>query len=157
MRNAIEPTRDPRWVLTHEGYNVVTENAVESRFALGNGFLGMRASRPVSRGPTWVSRVAEAAGKLKAEKKEAERAALVAQLRELAEAQGYRPEDLFAPAPAGARKQRAAGIVPVKYRHGDREWSGRGKAPAWLLQLEAQGKDRELFRVADGGDSVGSG
>ena len=43
------------WVLTHEGYNVLTENAVESRFALGNGFLGMRASRPVSRGPTWVS------------------------------------------------------------------------------------------------------
>ena len=113
-----------------------------------------------------LGRVAEAAGKLKAEKKEAERAALVAQLRELAEAQGYRPEDLFAPAPAGARKQRAApagawkraaGIVPVKYRHGDREWSGRGKAPAWLLQLEAQDKDRELFRVADGGDSVGSG
>src|SRR3974377_1574298 len=55
MRNAIESTRDPRWVLTHEGYNVMTENAVESRFALGNGFLGMRASRPVSRGPTWVS------------------------------------------------------------------------------------------------------
>ena len=55
MRNAIEPTHDPRWVLTHEGYNVATENAVESRFALGNGFLGMRASRPVSRGPTWVS------------------------------------------------------------------------------------------------------
>ena len=55
MRDAIEPTRDPGWVLTHEGYSVVTENAVESRFALGNGFLGMRASRPVSRGPTWVS------------------------------------------------------------------------------------------------------
>jgi hypothetical protein len=55
MRNVIEPSRDPRWVLTHEGYDVVTENAVESRFALGNGFLGMRASRPVSRGPTWVS------------------------------------------------------------------------------------------------------
>ena len=114
-----------------------------------------------------LGRIAEAAGKLNAEMKEAERAALVAQLRELAEAQGYRPEDLFAPAPAGARKkraapagarkQRAAGIVPVKYRHGDREWSGRGKAPAWLLQLEAQGKDRELFRVVDGGDSVGSG
>ena len=34
---------------------MLTENAVESRFALGNGFLGMRASRPVSRGPTWVS------------------------------------------------------------------------------------------------------
>ena len=55
MMQALEPTQDPGWVLTHEGYNVLTENAVESRFALGNGFLGMRASRPVSRGPTWVS------------------------------------------------------------------------------------------------------
>src|SRR5499427_2836017 len=55
MMHALEPTRDPGWVLTHEGYDVLTENAVESRFALGNGFLGMRASRPVSRGPTWVS------------------------------------------------------------------------------------------------------
>ena len=55
MHEALQPTQDPGWVLTHEGYNVLTENAVESRFALGNGFLGMRASRPVSRGPTWVS------------------------------------------------------------------------------------------------------
>ena len=52
---AMQPTPDPVWVLTHDGYDVLTENAVESRFALGNGFLGMRASRPVSRGPTWVS------------------------------------------------------------------------------------------------------
>jgi trehalose/maltose hydrolase-like predicted phosphorylase len=55
MHEAIQPTRDPGWVLNHEGYHVLTETAVESRFALGNGFLGMRASRPVSRGPTWVS------------------------------------------------------------------------------------------------------
>src|SRR4029453_14305050 len=55
MMQALQPTQDSSWVLTHEGYNVLTENAVESRFALGNGFLGMRASRPVSRGPTWVS------------------------------------------------------------------------------------------------------
>ena len=55
MMQALQPTQNSSWVLTHEGYNVLTENAVESRFALGNGFLGMRASRPVSRGPTWVS------------------------------------------------------------------------------------------------------
>src|SRR6516162_6549339 len=55
MLEAIQPTRDPGWVLNHDGYHVLTETAVESRFALGNGFLGMRASRPVSRGPTWVS------------------------------------------------------------------------------------------------------
>ena len=55
MLEALEPTRDPGWVLSHEGYNVLTESAVESRFALGNGFLGMRAARSVSRGPTWLS------------------------------------------------------------------------------------------------------
>jgi trehalose/maltose hydrolase-like predicted phosphorylase len=55
MHEALTPTQDPGWVLTHEGYNVLTESALESRFAFGNGFLGMRAARPVSRGPTWVS------------------------------------------------------------------------------------------------------
>ena len=55
MHNALQPTQDPGWVLSHEGYNVQTENAVESRFALSNGFLGMRAARSISRGPTWAS------------------------------------------------------------------------------------------------------
>ena len=55
MHDVIQPIRDPGWVLTHEGYDVLTENAVESRFAFGNGFLGMRAARSISRGPTWVS------------------------------------------------------------------------------------------------------
>ena len=27
-----KPTQDPNWVLTHEGYNVLTENAVEFPF-----------------------------------------------------------------------------------------------------------------------------
>ena len=55
MHDVMLPTRDPGWILTHDGYDVLTETAVESRFALGNGFMGMRASRPYSRGPTWVS------------------------------------------------------------------------------------------------------
>jgi trehalose/maltose hydrolase-like predicted phosphorylase len=55
MHEALEPTREPGWVLSHEGYNVLSESAVESRFAFGNGFLGMRAARSVSRGPTWVA------------------------------------------------------------------------------------------------------
>ena len=54
MRDVLKPTADPRWVIRHEGYNLLSESSVESRFALGNGFLGMRASRPVARGPTWV-------------------------------------------------------------------------------------------------------
>lgn len=55
MMQAFEPTPGPGWVLTHRGYNVLTESAVESRFAIANGFIGMRAARSVSRGPTWVS------------------------------------------------------------------------------------------------------
>jgi trehalose/maltose hydrolase-like predicted phosphorylase len=55
MHEALEPTRDPGWLLSHQGYNVLTESAVESSLALGNGFLGMRAARSVSRGPTWVA------------------------------------------------------------------------------------------------------
>jgi len=55
MHAALEPTQEPGWVLNHEGYNILSESAVESRFALGNGFLGMRAARSVSRGPTWVA------------------------------------------------------------------------------------------------------
>src|SRR5262245_5972325 len=55
MLEALQPTQDPDWLLSHEGYNVLTESAFESRFAFGNGFLGMRAARSVSRGPTWVA------------------------------------------------------------------------------------------------------
>jgi HAD superfamily hydrolase (TIGR01509 family) len=55
MHAALEATGDPNWVVSHEGYSVLTESSIESRFAIGNGFLGMRAARSASRGPTWVS------------------------------------------------------------------------------------------------------
>ena len=54
MHEVLEPTREPGWVLSHDGYDLLSESALESRFAFGNGFLGMRAARSVSRGPTWV-------------------------------------------------------------------------------------------------------
>ena len=41
-------------VLTHDGYNVLRESAVESCFALSTDSLGVRVARSVSRGPTWV-------------------------------------------------------------------------------------------------------
>ncbi len=38
--------------------------------------------------------------------------------------------------------------VAVKYRGLNGEtWSGRGKAPRWLTNLEAQGRKREEFRT----------
>jgi trehalose/maltose hydrolase-like predicted phosphorylase len=41
----LEPTQNPGWVLSHEGYDILTESALESRLAFGNGFLGMRAAQ----------------------------------------------------------------------------------------------------------------
>ncbi|MBV9531382.1 MAG: hypothetical protein JO283_09990 [Bradyrhizobium sp.] len=54
MHEALEPARESGWVLSHKGYDLLSESALEFRFAFGNGFLGMRAARSVSRGPTWV-------------------------------------------------------------------------------------------------------
>jgi trehalose/maltose hydrolase-like predicted phosphorylase len=55
MRDALEPTADPAWVLREEGYDPSQEASAESRFSVGNGFLGVRGARAVSRGPMWVS------------------------------------------------------------------------------------------------------
>ena len=40
--------------------------------------------------------------------------------------------------------------VAIKYRHPENAsfvWTGRGKAPKWLTELEAQGQHREHFLV----------
>ena len=55
MRSALQPTNDPGWVLHHHGTHILHEAGIESRFAIGNGLLGVRAARAVSRGPTWVT------------------------------------------------------------------------------------------------------
>ena len=52
---ALRPTADPGWVLEVPRYDPIRESDVESRFAIGNGFLGMRGARAASRGPMWVS------------------------------------------------------------------------------------------------------
>ena len=48
MHEAFEQTQDPGWVLSHQGYDVLSESAVESRFAF---FLGMRARSLGQPGP----------------------------------------------------------------------------------------------------------
>jgi trehalose/maltose hydrolase-like predicted phosphorylase len=52
---ALRATSDPQWLLHEHGYNPIRESGIESRFAIGNGFLGIRAARAVSRGAMWVS------------------------------------------------------------------------------------------------------
>lgn len=55
MKRALEPTADPGWVLEENGYDPLREIDSESRFAVSNGFLGVRGAHEVSRGPMWIS------------------------------------------------------------------------------------------------------
>jgi trehalose/maltose hydrolase-like predicted phosphorylase len=55
MHDVLQLTPDPHWILTHKGYDILSESVIESRFAFANGFMGMRAARCISRGPTWTS------------------------------------------------------------------------------------------------------
>jgi trehalose/maltose hydrolase-like predicted phosphorylase len=54
MEHALEPTADPAWVLDKDGYDPLRESSFESRFAISNGFLGVRGARATSRGARWV-------------------------------------------------------------------------------------------------------
>src|ERR1700722_4447141 len=54
MEDILQPTPDPSWVLAADGYDPLRESSVESRFAISNGFLGVRGSRATTRGERWV-------------------------------------------------------------------------------------------------------
>jgi trehalose/maltose hydrolase-like predicted phosphorylase len=53
MESLLEPTADLAWVLDAEGFDALREAIYESRFAISNGFVGLRAGRVVSRGERW--------------------------------------------------------------------------------------------------------
>ena len=44
----------PLGCLHAEGYDPLRESSVESRFAISNGFLGVRGARAITRGARWV-------------------------------------------------------------------------------------------------------
>ena len=48
------PGGAPGWLLRDQ-FDPAREHEVESRFAIGNGFIGVRAARAASRGPVWIS------------------------------------------------------------------------------------------------------
>jgi DNA-binding protein H-NS len=48
------------------------------------------------------------------------------------------------------RRSDAGQLLPVRYRGPSGEtWSGRGRMPRWLQTLEAEGRNREEFRVTE--------
>jgi trehalose/maltose hydrolase-like predicted phosphorylase len=50
----MESSSDLAWVLTAEGFDALREAIYESRYAISNGLLGLRAGRAVSRGERWA-------------------------------------------------------------------------------------------------------
>ena len=50
MDQALQPTADRGWVLIEDGYDPLRESSLESRFAISNGFLGVRGGRATTQG-----------------------------------------------------------------------------------------------------------
>jgi trehalose/maltose hydrolase-like predicted phosphorylase len=50
----LEPTADPAWVIEDHAYDALREGSLESRFAISNGFLGVRGARATTRGSRWI-------------------------------------------------------------------------------------------------------
>ncbi|MCW6512138.1 glycoside hydrolase family 65 protein [Lichenifustis flavocetrariae] len=55
MPEFIQPTVDPAWTVREHGYDPLRERGIESRFAIGNGFLGVRGVPSISADKVCVS------------------------------------------------------------------------------------------------------
>jgi DNA-binding protein H-NS len=73
--------------------------------------------------------------------------AVIAEMREKFAEVDLSLEDVLAM--AEPKKGRKAASPKAKYRSEQGEWSGRGRVPVWLRDLEAQGRNREEFLVKD--------
>jgi trehalose/maltose hydrolase-like predicted phosphorylase len=54
MAAILAGTKDPEWIFAVDGFEPMMESSVESRFAISNGFLGVRSARSTTRGERWV-------------------------------------------------------------------------------------------------------
>ncbi len=54
LATLLAATEDPAWVFTVDGFEPMLESSVESRFAISNGFLGVRGVRSTTRGERCV-------------------------------------------------------------------------------------------------------
>jgi trehalose/maltose hydrolase-like predicted phosphorylase len=51
VERALEPTADSAWILDQQGFDPLRDSSRESRFAVSNGFLGIRGGRTINRLP----------------------------------------------------------------------------------------------------------
>lgn len=87
------------------------------------------------------------------------RAALLQEIEERSAALGLTAAQLISGRQAGGRvetkraKGKRAAAEPTEVRYRDPEtggtWTGNGRIPKWMKEAEAQGRNREEFRVPD--------
>jgi DNA-binding protein H-NS len=70
---------------------------------------------------------------------------LMRQFREIAERAGMPFERLF----PTSRRSSAGQIAPKYCDDRGNSWTGRGQVPRWLAAYEAEGRNREEFRIRD--------
>ncbi|MCK8787608.1 H-NS histone family protein [Roseomonas sp. NAR14] len=102
-----------------------------------------------------LTQLIEKATEKRQQKVEGAKQALIEEMETRAAQLGLSLEGLFGlrsgkpePAPPRRRVRKdAGGTVPVKYRGPEegQTWSGRGRMPKWLTELEAQGKHRQDY------------
>lgn len=94
-----------------------------------------------------LTALVEAAEELLAEKREDEKRALMEEFRMKAAQRGIPFEEITGR--QGRRKRSDAGkSVAPKYRGPKGElWSGRGRPPRWVVELEAKGKKRADYAI----------
>ncbi|WP_260854251.1 glycoside hydrolase family 65 protein [Paraburkholderia sp. BCC1886] len=54
FEQVMRPSTDPGWILREEGFDALLEGSRTTRFAISNGFLGVRGARALPRGGRWV-------------------------------------------------------------------------------------------------------
>ena len=95
--------------------------------------------------PARLSEVIDAVGEKRRAKEAEVKEAFIAEIRERALEMGLSFDALV-----GARRTRAGAGQPItpKYRGpGGETWSGRGRQPRWLSELEASGHEKQEFRI----------
>ena len=52
---ALNPTRDPAWVIPEKGCDPLRDSSRETRFAISNGFLGIRYAQNINHAAVWAT------------------------------------------------------------------------------------------------------
>lgn len=87
--------------------------------------------------------------KTKAEEaRKQEIAGAITEIKRLMAQFGVTPEDLGISGRGGKGKARTAGAAKYRDPASGKTWSGRGRRPRWVLDLEAQGKSLDAFKIA---------